>query len=119
MQNEIKKVARIQLYDEPYDKAVPDTGIVFYNLDINTAVIEMEIIRKNYPLQISDENVDTYVYLQGVDQNGNDYGTELDVEYIDPFGGLLSVTIPSEYLQAVNGSTILAQLYITLHKNNK
>ena len=46
MQNEIKKVARIQLYDEPYDKAVPDTGIVFYNLDINTAVIEMEIIRK-------------------------------------------------------------------------
>ncbi|KEK47642.1 BppU family phage baseplate upper protein [Staphylococcus warneri] len=119
MQNEIKKVARIQLYDEPYDKAVPDTGIVFYNLDINTAVIEMEIIRKNYPLQISDENVDTYVYLQGVDQNGNDYGTELDVEYIAPFGGLLSVTIPSEYLQAVNGSTILAQLYITLHKNNR
>lgn len=119
MQNEIKKVARIQLYDEPYDKAVPDTGIVFYNLDINTAVIEMEIIRKNYPLQISDENVDTYVYLQGVDQNGNDYGTELDVEYIDPFGGLLSVTIPSDYLKAVNGSTVLAQLYITLHKNNR
>ncbi|PTI23407.1 BppU family phage baseplate upper protein [Staphylococcus warneri] len=119
MQNEIKKVARIQLYDEPYDKAVPDTGIVFYNLDINTAVIEMEIIRKNYPLQISDENVDTYVYLQGVDQNGNDYGTELDVEYIDPFSGLLSVTIPSDYLKAVNGSTVLAQLYITLHKNNR
>lgn len=119
MQNEIKKVARIQLYDESYDKAVPDTGIVFYNLDINTAVIEMEIVRKNYPLQISDENVDTYVYLQGVDQNGNDYGEELDVEYIDPFGGLLSVTIPSDYLKAVNGSTVLAQLYITLHKNNR
>ncbi|MBF2179170.1 BppU family phage baseplate upper protein [Staphylococcus warneri] len=119
MQNEIKKVARIQLYDEPYDRAISDTGIVFYNLDINTAVIEMEIIRKNYPLQISDENVDTYVYLQGVDLNGNDYGTELDVEYLDPFSGLLSVTIPSDYLKAVNGSTVLAQLYITLHKNNR
>ena len=82
------------MYDEPYDRAISDTGIVFYNLDINTAVIEMEIIRKNYPLQISDENVDTYVYLQGVDLNGNDYGTELDVEYLDPFSGLFICNNP-------------------------
>lgn len=119
MQSETKKVARIQLYLDPYNKTISDTGIVFYNLDINTAVIEMEVIKNNYPLQISDENVDTYLYLQGIDANGNDYGQELDVEYLDPFGGLLSVTIPSDYLQTVNGSTILAQLYITLHKNNR
>ena len=31
----------------------------------------------------------------------------------------MSVTIPSDYLKAVNGSTVLAQLYITLHKNNR
>lgn len=29
MQDEIKKVGRLTLYDEPYEKTVSDSGIVF------------------------------------------------------------------------------------------
>lgn len=119
MQDEIKKVAPITLYDEPYEKTVSDSGIVFYNLDVNTAVLEFTISKKSFPLQISDENVDTYVYLEGTDQNGNSYGQQLDVEYIDPFNGLVRLTVPDDYLKAVNGSVVTGQMYIGIHKENK
>lgn len=119
MQDEIKKVGRLTLYDEPYEKAVSDSGIVFYNLDINTAVLEFTISKNNFPLQISDENVDTYVYLEGTDQNGNSYGRQLDVEYVDPFKGLVRLTVPYDYLKAVNGSAVTGQMYIGVHKENR
>lgn len=48
MQDEIKKVGRLTLYDEPYEKTVSDSGIVFYNLDINTAVLEFTISKNNF-----------------------------------------------------------------------
>lgn len=119
MQDEIKKVGRLTLYDEPYEKTVSDSGIVFYNLDINTAVLEFTISKNNFPLQISDENVDTYVYLEGTDQNGNSYGRQLDVEYIDPFNGIVRLTVPDDYLKAVNGSIVTGQMYIGVHKENR
>lgn len=119
MQDEIKKVGRLTLYDEPYEKTVSDSGIVFYNLDINTAVLEFTISKNNFPLQISDENVDTYVYLEGTDQNGNSYGRQLDVEYVDPFKGLVRLTVPDDYLKAVNNSTVTGQMYIGVHKGNR
>lgn len=119
MQDEIKKVGRLTLYDEPYEKTVSDSGIVFYNLDINTAVLEFTISKNNFPLQISDENVDTYVYLEGTDQNGNSYGRQLDVEYVDPFKGLVRLTVPDDYLKAVNGSIVTGQMYIGVHKENR
>lgn len=119
MQDEIKKVGRLTLYDEPYEKTVSDSGIVFYNLDINTAVLEFTISKNNFPLQISDENVDTYVYLEGTDQNGNSYGRQLDVEYVDPFKGLVRLTVPDDYLKAVNNSTVTGQMYIGVHKENR
>ncbi|MCE3315427.1 phage baseplate upper protein, partial [Staphylococcus aureus] len=113
------KVGRLTLYDEPYEKTVSDSGIVFYNLDINTAVLEFTISKNNFPLQISDENVDTYVYLEGTDQNGNSYGRQLDVEYVDPFKGLVRLTVPDDYLKAVNGSIVTGQMYIGVHKENR
>ena len=112
MQDEIKKVGRLTLYDEPYEKTVSDSGIVFYNLDINTAVLEFTISKNNFPLQISDENVDTYVYLEGTDQNGNSYGRQLDVEYVDPFKGLVRLTVPDDYLK--QSTTQLLQVKCTL-----
>ncbi|MCE3399681.1 hypothetical protein LCC45_20220, partial [Staphylococcus aureus] len=69
--------------------------------------------------QISDENVDTYVYLEGTDQNGNSYGRQLDVEYVDPFKGLVRLTVPDDYLKAVNGSIVTGQMYIGVHKENR
>lgn len=116
---EIKKTAVINMYDSPYDKATHDSGVVFYNLDIATAVLEFHIKKDNFPLQISDKNVDTYVYLKGTDRNGNPYGRQLDVEYIDPFNGIVSLTVPNDYLQTVNNSTVTGQMYISLHRDNR
>lgn len=116
---EIKKTAVINMYDSPYDKAPLDRGVVFYNLDIATAVLEFHIKKDNFPLQISDKNVDTYVYLKGTDRNGNPYGRQLDVEYIDPYNGIVSLTVPNDYLQTVNNSTVTGQMYISLHRDNR
>ncbi|WNM53793.1 minor tail protein [Staphylococcus phage S-CoN_Ph14] len=116
---EIKKTAVINMYDSPYVKATHDSGVVFYNLDIATAVLEFHIKKDNFPLQISDKNVDTYVYLKGTDRNGNPYGRQLDVEYIDPFNGIVSLTVPNDYLQTVNNSTVTGQMYISLHRDNR
>lgn len=116
---EIKKTAVINMYDSPYAKATHDSGVVFYNLDIATAVLEFHIKKDNFPLQISDKNVDTYVYLKGTDRNGNPYGRQLDVEYIDPFNGIVSLTVPNDYLQTVNNSTVTGQMYISLHRDNR
>ena len=116
---EIKKTAVINMYDSPYVKAPHDSGVVFYNLDIATAVLEFHIKKDNFPLQISDKNVDTYVYLKGTDRNGNPYGRQLDVEYIDPYNGIVSLTVPNDYLQTVNNSTVTGQMYISLHRDNR
>ena len=38
----------LNVYDEPYEKTVSDSGIVFYILDINTAVLEFTISKNNF-----------------------------------------------------------------------
>ena len=81
MANEIKKEAILKLQDEPYLKPISDTGVGFYNLDINTAVLTFQISKSGSPLLISEENAHSYAYFKS--DNGSVSGV-LDLEYKDP-----------------------------------
>ena len=113
MANEIKKEAILKLQDEPYLKPISDTGVGFYNLDINTAVLTFQISKSGSPLLISEENAHSYAYFKS--DNGSVSGV-LDLEYKDPLNGIVTITLPTDFLQASSGSTVTGQMYITVNK---
>ena len=113
MVNEIKKEAILKLQDEPYLKPISDTGVGFYNLDINTAVLTFQISKSGSPLLISEENAHSYAYFKS--DNGSVSGV-LDVEYKDPLNGIVTITLPTDFLQASSGSKVTGQMYITVNK---
>lgn len=113
MANEIKKEAILKLQDEPYLKPISNTGVGFYNLDINTAVLTFQVSKKGEPLLISGENAHSYAYFKS--DNGSVSGV-LDLEYKDPLNGIVTITLPTDFLQASSGSTVTGQMYITVNK---
>lgn len=113
MANEIKKEAILKLQDEPYLKPISDTGVGFYNLDINTAVLTFQISKSESPLLISEENAHSYAYFKS--DNGSVSGV-LDLEYKDPLNGIVTITLPTDFLQASSGSKVTGQIYITVNK---
>lgn len=121
MTNEIKKEAMLKLQDEPYLKPISDTGVGFYNLDINTAVLTFQVSKKDGPLLVSEQNAHSYAYFKS--NNGSVSGV-LDLEYKDPLNGIVTITLPTDFLQASSGTTVTGQMYITVNKwtdtpNNK
>lgn len=113
MVNEIKKEAILKLQDEPYLKPISDTGVGFYNLDINTAVLTFQISKSGSPLLISEENAHSYAYFKS--DNGSVSGV-LDLEYKDPLNGIVTITLPTDFLQASSGTKVTGQMYITVNK---
>ena len=113
MANEIKKEAILKLQDEPYLKPISDTGVSFYNLDINTAVLTFQISKSGSPLLISEENAHSYAYFES--DNGSGSGV-LDLEYKDPLNGIVTITLPTDFLQASSGTKVTGQMYITVNK---
>ena len=113
MVNEIKKEAILKLQDEPYLKPISDTGVGFYNLDINTAVLTFQISKSGSPLLISEENAHSYAYFKS--DNGSVSGV-LDLKYKDPLNGIVTITLPTDFLQASSGSKVTGQMYITVNK---
>lgn len=113
MANEIKKEAILKLQDEPYLKPISNTGVGFYNLDINTAVLTFQVSKNGNPLLISGENTHSYAYFKS--DNGSVSGV-LDLEYKDPLNGIVTITLPTDFLQASSGSTVTGQMYITVNK---
>lgn len=113
MAQEIKKEAYLQLNDTPYLKPISETGVGFYNLDINTAVLTFQVTKLNAPLLVSDENAQCYAYFKS--ENGSVSGV-LDLEYKDPMNGIVTITLPTDFLQAASGSKVTGQMYITVNK---
>lgn len=113
MANEIKKEAILKLQDEPYLKPISSTNVSFYNLDINTAVLTFQVSKKDGPLLISEENAHSYAYFKS--DNGSGSGV-LDLEYKDPLNGIVTITLPTDFLQASSGTKVTGQMYITVNK---
>lgn len=81
---ELQKIGKIEVKNEPYLKPISDEGIGFYNLDDKTAVLRFYVTKNNEPLLISEENTETYIYLES--SNGSNQVVE-NVRFIDPLNG--------------------------------
>ncbi|MCD4860387.1 BppU family phage baseplate upper protein [Staphylococcus epidermidis] len=113
---ELKKIGKIEVKNEPYLKPISDEGIGFYNLDDKTAVLRFYVTKNNEPLLISEENTETYIYLES--SNGSNQVVE-NVRFIDPLNGVIEVTIPIEFLQVSTNTTVIGQIYISINHLNQ
>lgn len=113
---ELKKIGKIEVKNEPYLKPISDEGIGFYNLDDKTAVLRFYVTKNKKPLLISEENTETYIYLES--SNGSNQIVE-NVRFIDPLDGVIEVTIPIEFLQASTNTTVIGQIYISINHRNQ
>ena len=113
---ELKKIGKIEVKNEPYLKPISDEGIGFYNLDDKTAVLRFYVTKNKKPLLISEENTETYIYLES--SNGSNQVVE-NVRFIDPLNGVIEVTIPIEFLQASTNTTVIGQIYISINHLNQ
>lgn len=113
---ELQKIGKIEVKNEPYLKPISDEGIGFYNLDDKTAVLRFYVTKNNEPLLISEENTETYIYLES--SNGSNQVVE-NVRFIDPLNGVIEVTIPIEFLQASTNTTVIGQIYVSINHLNQ
>ena len=104
------KEAFIKSVDEPYLRPISDEGIGFYNMDINTAVLTFQVLKNDFPLEISSVNTVTYAYF--ISENGSSTG-RVKVEYVKPMDGIIRLTLDNDFLKAATDTYVTGQIYIS------
>ncbi|WP_432368663.1 BppU family phage baseplate upper protein [Staphylococcus chromogenes] len=107
---EIEKIALIHNIEEPYLKPISDTGIGFYNSDVNTAKFKFQVTNHDGPLLVSKENTTAYAIFKS--RNGS-ISNVLELEYLDPLNGIVGITVPNDFLIAATDSYVDGQIYLT------
>ena len=102
----IYKNAQLVATDEPYLKPLSDEQLVFYNLDVNTAVLTFQVKKGEYPLQISNLNSDIDVFLKS--ENGS-HTSLVEPRFIDPLNGIVRFVVDSGFLSAATNTWVKGQ----------
>lgn len=102
----IYKNAKLIASDTPYLKPLSDEQLVFYNLDVNTAVLTFQVKRDIYPLQISSLNSDIDVFLKS--ENGS-HTSLVEPRFIDPLNGIVRFVVDSGFLSAATNTWVKGQ----------
>lgn len=107
------KIANLNLETSANYQSLSDLNVKFWNQDKNTAVLQFQITRNNFPLSLSKENVEVFIKLE----SGANYivdSTEVvdgGFEITDELNGIASYTIPTEFItvaQSVTGQVYVA-----------
>ncbi|MEN3088777.1 MAG: hypothetical protein ABC378_02945 [Staphylococcus pseudoxylosus] len=109
MTNGIDKKALFKLKSEPYSKPISDLGVVFYNLDENTAVLRFQLSNTKGPLLIHKNNLTAYAYFESSNGSVSDV---IELEVKDSNKGLVTITLDKEFLQASTSTKVRGQVYI-------
>lgn len=115
LRNELKKEAGLQVKNNARYMNYDKTNVKFYNMDLNTAVLKLQVIKGGYPLKISQYNTYSFLYLETQDKETSEL---LNMEYVDAHNGVLAVTIPNDFLRNATDQTVNGQLYISTNKKN-
>lgn len=99
----IKKQGDISLNLSAYDQETIKTEIVFWDSDIDTAVLHFYIKHNNDVVPLASENIDRLISYDDIVDS---------LTVIDHENGVLEYTVPKEILDAYSNKTITAQLYI-------
>lgn len=105
----IKKVANFKLESEPYLKPIANYGFGFYNMDVNTATLRIQIMRNQTPLLIGEDNAIVWGLFRS--ENKSSTGTK-ELEIVDAMNGIVEITLDHEFLQASTDTTVNAQIYV-------
>lgn len=106
----IDKVAKIKLDSEPYLKPIADYGFGFYNMDKNTATLQIQITRNDAPLLVGKDNALVWGIFRS--ENKSSTGTQ-ELEVVDALNGIVEITLDNEFLQASTDTTVNAQVYVS------
>ena len=95
------KIANVGLETTSQYQSTAQLNVQFWNQDKGTAVLQFQITRNNFPLSLSSENVDVLVKLE----SGDNYIVDHNLQYVDELNGVVSYTIPTEFLRVANDVT--------------
>ena len=107
------KIANVNLETSANYQSLSDLNVQFWNQDKGTAILQFKITRNDFPLSLSKENVEVFIKIE----SGANYivdSTEVTdggFEIIDELNGIVSYTIPTEFMtvaQSVTGQVYVA-----------
>ena len=107
------KIANVNLETSANYQSLSALNVQFWNQDKGTAILQFKITRNDFPLSLSEENVEVFIKLE----SGANYivdSTEVTdggFEIIDELNGIVSYTIPTEFMtvaQSVTGQVYVA-----------
>ncbi|MEN1931448.1 BppU family phage baseplate upper protein [Staphylococcus hominis] len=105
----IYKNAKLIASDTPYLKPLSDEQIVFYNLDVNTAMLTFQLKKDEHPLQISSLNSDIDLYVES--ENGSRITLGV-TEYVDSTNGIIRFVIDRDFLKAATNTWVKGQVRV-------
>lgn len=105
----IYKNAKLIASDTPYLKPLSDEQIVFYNLDVNTAMLTFQLKKDKYPLQVSRLNSDIDLYVES--ENGSRI-TLAVTEFVDSLNGIIRFVVDKDFLKAATDTWVKGQVRI-------
>ena len=105
----IYKNAKLIASDTPYLKPLSNEQLVFYNLDVNTAMLTFQLKKDEYPLQISSLNSDIDLYVES--ENGSRITLGV-TEYVDSTNGIIRFVIDKDFLKASTDTWVKGQVRV-------
>ena len=107
------KIANLNLETSANYQSLSDLNVKFWNQDKNTAVLQFQITRNDFPLSLSKENVEVFIKLESGTNYIVDSTEVVDGGFVitDELNGIASYTIPTEFMtvaQSVTGQVYVA-----------
>ena len=103
----MNKIKGIPLETTASYQALSQLGVQFWNQDRQTAILQFQITRNNYPLALSKENVKVFIALE----SGDSFLVDDKLEFVDQLNGIVSYTIPTDFMKVA--TEVKGQVYVT------
>lgn len=101
------KIANLQLETTAQYQSLSQLNVQFWNQDRETAILQFQITRNNYPLALSEENVKVFIALE----SGDSFLVDDKLEFVDQLNGVVSYTIPDDFMKVA--TEVKGQVYVT------
>ena len=105
----IYKEAKLTALDEPRLVPITTEQLVFYNLDINTAMLTFQLKKGVYPLQVSKTNADIHCFFESTNGSQTD---RANIEFVDSLNGIIRFTVDNDFLSASTDTWVTGQIYL-------
>lgn len=101
------KKVNIPLETTAQYQSLSKLNVQYWNQDRETAILQFQITRNNYPLALSEENVKVFIALE----SGDSFLVDDKLEFLDQLNGVVSYTIPADFMRVAK--EVKGQVYVT------